>query len=398
MGSWSMSKCEKASIIIPVLLRCWLKPFHVRPLYLAGLRRELLTQDPMGKLTPTDAIVFGFAKLAKSNALISAFELSDKDCSTFHHQIFDARRWVLLLMNAAVNKSAGRTKAPKNIRKGKHPTNKRQNALPPDPAPTTSGDDTKTSGIGLGNDLLDTNNALGGDADHATKLSSFSNFHIGVHFERLLKEYAVLWNTNVLFREDKHWFFKKTVFSTNHRKPERQLLLKETINFTIKAALNGAFLHTNRKITLQLYCVQKHCPNLFKEYVSYLKADSDNDNDANNIEYTKSAVAATVHHVQLAARGRLKNPYLRRVNLSSKLDEVYHHGFRELMCPAMDAYVPNVSHLGKKPLHWYEGFSFTSAATSKRVTFHIGEYVKLTSGEFALIRQIYTHTFRFENV
>ncbi|MCJ1463693.1 hypothetical protein MMC07_002302 [Pseudocyphellaria aurata] len=220
----------------------------------------------------------------------------------------------------------------------------------------------------------------------------FGQTYIGIHFERLLEEYGVLWNTNVLFGEDKHRFFKETVFSTNHRKPERQLLMKEAINFTIKATLDGAFLHTDMKVTSQLYHVQKHCPNLLKGYVSYLKAEADE--NADTVEDTKGAV----HHVQPAVQGRLKKAYLRRVKLSSKLLEVCHPGFRDLIRPAMDAYGMNASHWGREPLYWYEGFSFTFATTSKRVAFHIGEYVKLTSGEFALIRQIYTHVFPYENV
>ena len=35
------------------------------------------------------------------------------------------------------------------------------------------------------------------------------NFHIGMHFERVMQEYGVLWNVNVLFGEDKHRFLRK---------------------------------------------------------------------------------------------------------------------------------------------------------------------------------------------
>lgn len=51
----------------------------------------------------------------------------------------------------------------------------------------------------------------------------------------------------------------------------------------------------------------------------------------------------------------------------------------------MEAHGLNASHWGKEPLFWYEGCSFTSLATSKRVAFHVGDYMKLTSGELVLI-------------
>ena len=44
-------------------------------------------------------------------------------------------------------------------------------------------------------------------------------------------------------------FFKQAVLSTNHRKPERQLLVKAAILFTVVALLNGSFRHTDLEIT-----------------------------------------------------------------------------------------------------------------------------------------------------
>lgn len=78
-----MSECGKASVIVPMLFRCWLRANHVRKSYLTGVTQELSNREPMG-LAPVDAIVFGFERLAKNNSLISAFKLSQEDRSTFH--------------------------------------------------------------------------------------------------------------------------------------------------------------------------------------------------------------------------------------------------------------------------------------------------------------------------
>lgn len=109
-----MSKCGKASIIIPVLLRCWLKPHHVCQAYKDKLKKRVLSCKYLdGTLTAVDTIVSGFGRLAKNNLLISAFKLGDEDRRTFHHQILDARCWVLLLMDAVASSPDSKPKKPK---------------------------------------------------------------------------------------------------------------------------------------------------------------------------------------------------------------------------------------------------------------------------------------------
>lgn len=110
-----------------------------------------------------------------------------------------------------------------------------------------------------------------------------------------MHEYGVVWNTNVLFGENKHRFFKKAVVTTNHKKPEHQLLLKDAINFTVKAALNGAFLHTDMNITSQLYKLQQHCPTLLKSHSSSADIDA---NEGDELD-----IASTPYHAWPAVCG-----------------------------------------------------------------------------------------------
>ena len=322
MGFWSMSECEKASVIVLMLFWCWLQRRHMRKSFLAGLTRELSSHNPKG-LTPIDAIVYGFGQLAKSNSLISAFELSKKGRTTFHVQIINARQWVMLLI------TAGELAALKKLTK--QPTKKRR----------VFGNNMETSGISASSGRLGGVDKPGEDKDHKAKIRTLPNFRIAVHFKRLMEEYGVIWNNNVLFREDKHRFFKKTVLCTNHQKPERQLLLKEAINHTIKTGLHGAFLHTNSKITLQLYHLEKHCPHFLKGY-AIPKAGANDNKDS--VEDKIGTVAATPHHIQPAVRGQLTATYLRSAKLSLKFSDVCHPGFVDLMRPAMTAYGVKASH------------------------------------------------------
>ena len=100
--------------------------------------------------------------------------------------------------------TAGELAAPKKLTK--QPTKKRW----------VSGNDTETSGISASSGRLGGVDEPGEDEDHKAKIRTLPNFHIAVHFERLMEEYGVIWNSNVLFGEDKHCFFEKTVLCTNH--------------------------------------------------------------------------------------------------------------------------------------------------------------------------------------
>ena len=102
MASWSMSECARASVVIPLLFRCWLRNRHVRQPFRNGLKVQI-PKERRHCASDEDLIVFCFGKLAWSNTLISSFELFLKDRQEFHSQIVNAQQCFLGLMNAAQN-------------------------------------------------------------------------------------------------------------------------------------------------------------------------------------------------------------------------------------------------------------------------------------------------------
>ncbi|KAF1816368.1 hypothetical protein P152DRAFT_388522 [Eremomyces bilateralis CBS 781.70] len=54
------------------------------------------------------------------------------------------------------------------------------------------------------------------------------NMHTALHYPQLAEEYAMPSNCNVLVGEDKHRFFKKVIYQTNHQKVEREPLSRRT--------------------------------------------------------------------------------------------------------------------------------------------------------------------------
>lgn len=65
--------------------------------------------------------------------------------------------------------------------------------------------------------------------------------YIAIYYPRLCKEYRLLVNFNVLIGEDKHRIFKKWIYTTNHRYPKKDLLIKENLRQTLRFALANGF-------------------------------------------------------------------------------------------------------------------------------------------------------------
>ena len=64
----------------------------------------------------------------------------------------------------------------------------------------------------------------------------------------------------MIWSENQHQIFKEIILATNHWQPEKQLLIKESIFYTVKAIINESFLHTNMNITDQIERLCGLCP------------------------------------------------------------------------------------------------------------------------------------------
>jgi hypothetical protein len=204
MSSWSMSECAKISIIIFVLLRCWLRSFHIRKVFETDLLKEFSLNDRRNALISMNIIVSCFVKLIKSNWAIFFYELFEINRLTFNEQILNAKINILKLMNAENKKFTLRDKISDKSR-----------------------DDDMFCDDTIDVSILKTSRSFyfiskAKRNEIKNHLSFLSNYHIKIHFQRTMKEYNVLWNINVLFDEDKHRFFKQIVLIINNKKSKKQ--------------------------------------------------------------------------------------------------------------------------------------------------------------------------------
>ncbi len=105
-----MSECAKISIIIFMLLRCWLWSFHIRKIFEIDLLREFSLNDRCNALILMNIIVSCFVKLTKNNCFISFYQLFEIDRLTFNEQILNAKINIMKLMNVKNKKFIFRDK------------------------------------------------------------------------------------------------------------------------------------------------------------------------------------------------------------------------------------------------------------------------------------------------
>ena len=370
MRFWSMSKCVKTFIIISLLLHCWLKTEHIRKSYEAELLREFSLRKRNYTMTFVDVIISCFVKLTKSNVLISSFQLSVENRNDFHNQILNARRSVLKFMNV-VNKNF-RFRSDRSI----NDMNKNVNSA----AFAASCDETDQSMISTQLRLFIETTKKNEVEKHFNILS---NFHIAVHFATMMKKYGVLWNANVLFEENKHRFFKQTVLSINHRKSERQLLLKNAMRFTMKTILSEAFSNIYSRLISQFARIQKHCFNVLKTFDDFICNESE----------CEKATKMTNISLKFIVRSKLKINHIQKLKFFNRLTNVSLSEFCNMMKKALNSYELHVINWSNRFLYWYEECTFVHQSTEKKYTIHVNDFLHMACESLIQICHIYMHIF-----
>lgn len=136
------------------------------------------------------------------------------------------------------------------------------------------------------------------------------NIHIAIYYPGLCKEYGLLVNFNILISEDKHRAFKKWIYSTNHRYPEKDLLIKENLRQTLRLVLANGFREEKDEIATQLVKdIYASCPILFATLLprseqAGLEAIADDDDD-DELE----GIAGDAYYVYPTAVGCIQSKY-----------------------------------------------------------------------------------------
>ncbi|KAI1485633.1 hypothetical protein F5X96DRAFT_674446 [Biscogniauxia mediterranea] len=360
LASYKMSNHAEWSIIIPALLRHWLKREHMKPRFYDEAYKHT-DQDPV------DLVVETCAAIAKSNTVLMGRKVSSTDRENMAAIIHRARfLFNQLCMFAAVG--AG--------------------SVAGSIAGSVVGTPSRT---GRGDPVVDTEEA----AESGRSLQYMNdtlrpNIHIGIHYPAFAEEYALPVNCNTLTGENLHRYFKTRVYETNYSNVEKVLLMKLNFQETVRLVLRNAFLHDDPELTQEMMELYHKCPSLFSKVLSRADRNEletlledtdfelDVDQSANSTHVQPSAInrvppadARKSHHVanegeRLPSRTNTSTqPLFRRL-----LRLAYEHDYGK------PSQYPSA--FENKTIQWSRKFSFTDRATNDRFTFSMGDYVQFS--------------------
>jgi hypothetical protein len=194
LKSYSLSEHGRWAVVIPVLLRCWLRDKHIRPAFLSAIQDHAIrTQDPS---TPANVIIRAFAAVVQCTSALMTRTMEPETRSRLGDCVKHGRAQFQLLLKFAAGSSKPRgglrSVTPRRQTSGDHRntpvpsvksgTNAQVMAPPPLPAESS----LSVKGQELEND------------------QRRPNIHIGLHYENIAEEYGLPSSSNVLIGEDKH--------------------------------------------------------------------------------------------------------------------------------------------------------------------------------------------------
>jgi hypothetical protein len=189
LKSYSISEHARWSIVIPLLLRCWLRESFIQPLFLRALRQMHPDKDVLS------VIIESFAAAAKSNSVLMGQTVSSRDRESMAEIILDHRTKLQALLSAAANSMsdnprrahsvshlpsrAGTPHLPGTSRLSRAPMPLQRESIVPEPL-------VAKKAVQYVND------------------TKKPNMHTALHYTTMAQEYALPSNSNVLIGEDKH--------------------------------------------------------------------------------------------------------------------------------------------------------------------------------------------------
>ena len=264
-NSWGLQEQGRVCILLPLILRTWLRNTYLRAEIVECLQTEFAADIEDG-LTPADAFTSIYASFAQASCLI--ISSSRPDIVELEAAITKGRRMFQMLARIASDANSLRDTRTKQIRQeramakstGRKPPKRGRPKQPPPlrntvTATTSTGDDEDFCVIVRppteSDSESDDGDGFGTRATKSTrcnltkesvaKMGSRPNVHMGLHMASYARWYSTMWNLNVLILEHKHKTFKADVLHANAHEPELQLLQKENVRKTIRFLLGGTY-------------------------------------------------------------------------------------------------------------------------------------------------------------
>lgn len=241
LESYQIQEYGRLSIILPVILRIHLERSWVELRMIDAITFYFCGRiDKLG--TDTERVLVKvFADIARSNRMLLTWTEEGADAEATMRAVKQARQGVQLLEQSVVaglripNSRAGTAQSSAILTGTATPTNRR-----------------------------------GVRAEIVQRMQARPNMHIALHYGEMIQDYGCANNGNVLLGEDRHRKFKAMVTQTNHRNPEKAMLIRDSMNKTITTLLTDSSSccgsRAENDLSLKLHQLEVSCPALMEKY------------------------------------------------------------------------------------------------------------------------------------
>lgn len=236
LESYQIQEYGRLSIILPVVLRIYLKREWIQPRVREAMvfffKREIDNESPEGERI----LVSIFARISRSNRLLISWSDEATNADEVMKVVKQARSDLQLLEHSIIM-SIGTSNS-------KAETRQSSVALTGACTPSRRGEVR---------------------AKVIEKMKKRPNMHIALHYGQMIEDYGCANNGNVLLGEDRHRKFKSMVTHTNHRNPEQTMLIRDSMNKTWTCLLNGS-VKGDQGLCSVLQELKDECPTLMDRY------------------------------------------------------------------------------------------------------------------------------------
>ncbi|KAI5840829.1 hypothetical protein DFP73DRAFT_482296 [Morchella snyderi] len=394
-SSWDLSEQSRACVITALVLRTWLTNQRLQPAILRAIRAEFGSElgefgSELGaelRLLECDIVTMVYSQLASSYTLITSHYMSVDDAQNMSSATLLARRLFLRLINCAI--SAGT--------RGRGGRGGRASSRASSIATSINEDDISDVEEEPSSQLGDASAQIPSTSPNVLKKwLNRPNIHVSMHYYAYCKQYATLWNANVLIGEKYHRLFKIHVTHTNHKNVELHLLMHESRKKAVRFAIDGAFDATNPTISGLFRAVASSCPTLLERLLPASNRCFLEPNETGNLS------SDSANHINPRVSGRLPAIYLDKAGLPTKSLRQIAFDLDLRMAYDRDYGRRNVHVLGAKSFIYYQRFTSVDQKEEKRIGYTAGTYITLKppNSDSALapiigrIEYIFTHQLR----
>ena len=385
LKNYSLTEHARWSIIVFALLCLWFRKEHLQLLFLHKFKQLL---EIFSDKTAVDVIVKCFAAMIKNNNVCMTNDLAE-DRTNFDVYVRNFRQQYQQFLMAATSTYDVNLRFRSKTSVEKNPNldlfaSAEINAI------------NWTEFLTITQRQIQPIDFADNTAERSVRANQYRNdtkrlnVHADIHFDRIIAEYDLLNHCNVLINENKHKYFKKIVYYTNHSNIEKTMLFRKNLRQTIRLLLLDEFAITESKIIRLIKNIHQNCSFLF---MTLLFRSEQMFFEQNDLDSRFSAIFENDHHLQSHAIDRLKSKYCQNIlklsTRSSKNMEVMSKNFKSALRYVYDKdyAIFNVLHFDIAVIQWCKKLAFTDSKTEHRITIKMNDFVKCR-GSLSLKKRI----------